>query len=173
MSNSQLTKSLIEFVVKGPKSEGTLIRDPNRTDLVLTYLDFLIDKSYRNGYSSCPLILKRSEFEFILSLPITETTDFTRYKTNNMPMSMVWRLSQAMQMSSRSLLFLSKLVENQLSTIMESEKSKYFKSKLFCHGISNQKSSRFIKIMYYLDNEVFITTQSLVVWPSRGRQTKL
>ena len=69
------------------------------------------------------LILKGSEFEFILSLPITETTDFTRYKTKNMPMSMVWRLSQAMQMSSRSLLFLSKLVENQLSTIMESENS--------------------------------------------------
>merc|ERR1719362_1020249 len=118
-----LSRDLFDFVVNGPKSEGNRFYDANRTELCMFYLNYLTNMSNNKDidiiFSSFISPLEWKEFEQILLLPIHRSKDLrlsseikTKYNLQ------VMKISQLLQMSSRSLAFLSKNIRNELYEIV-------------------------------------------------------
>jgi len=149
--NSQLTRNLFDFVVLGPKSEGTHFREANRTELVSSYLNTMLDKLYQPDCALAPKIapMKWNEVEQIISLPISQTEDN--------PCSSQLRL--ALQMSSSSLSFLSKLFYKELQyNNMESNVvvSRRYVSQPLCSTVLDNKVRDSLKIAVRLASQSWI-----------------
>jgi len=115
--NDKLTQLLSEFLVDGPKSEGTRIRESHRTELAFMYMDkamatLKLDDckcKHRIGPST------ESKLEQLLALPMNETNDAFYGK---MSQSQTYRLAQGLQFSSKSLGFAAKSITMELSDIV-------------------------------------------------------
>jgi len=116
--NTNLAQNLIEFVTRGNKKEGTHFHDPNRTELVSIYLRTMLGKLYKPTYASAPKIAPTTwtEVKEILSLPIFHIDNSTMVCTCQtlQSSSTVRRLGLELQLSSKSLSFISKLFMKEI-----------------------------------------------------------
>lgn len=119
-----LSENLFDLLEKGPKSEGTVFRDANRTELASRYAQILSSGSLRMEKSSLPAF-GPSTFDDIkrcLAQPINEMQNVpTKHHSSSKTLSCsaLRRSGQALQVASCGLGCLASLFNHQMKNIID------------------------------------------------------
>jgi len=117
LCSQKLSDFFSEFLIHGPKSEGTRIREPHRTELAFIYMEKVMVKLKLDQHQIKHHIgpSTAAKLEQILELPMSETVDAAYGKMSESETS---RMAQALQFSSKSLGFVAKSITMELKDIV-------------------------------------------------------
>ena len=132
--NYNLASNFSQFILTGPKSEGTRFKDYHRTELTELYIESITKKLMEPGCEGKSRIgpSKWIELEQILSLPLTETKDIIITPNKSHSTFKIQQLAQALQFSSTSLRIISSAFKLELEEAISTDN--IFESRpLYCN----------------------------------------
>lgn len=107
--------NLQDFLIEGPKSDGVKIRDPNKTELVYRYTNFIAENCF-HSWRVCSIHPRSwDECQKILYLPSRDCLT----QCDEMTDTAIRRMLQGLQFSSLTLDFVSKLILNEIKDSTE------------------------------------------------------